>query len=106
MPKFMILEGLPGVLVPDPDAGPMRFVGQKRKSFKADAKLPKKRADRYEPTVAAKVWEVTWHKAVKKGMLKHHKTVVADNATEALASVRATPAKAPKAPVKAPKGVE
>ena len=80
MPRYMILEGKKGVLVPDP-RGRGRYIGQKVKSNIKEGTFFK---EHYEPNVVAMPFELTWVKAVKKGKLTCHGVCSATDITEAI----------------------
>lgn len=80
MPRYMILEGKEGVLVPD-ERGRGRYVGQRLKKSSDGSAYFK---DKYEPCRVAKEFGLTWIKMVKKGKLFCYGICIADDVSSAL----------------------
>ena len=73
MNRYMVLEGLSGVLVTDPHTDlPDRYVGQIRKPLE-ERKAATCRADRYTTCTVAVPFHHHLLKAVKRGPSQNHK---------------------------------
>jgi len=93
--RYMVVEGVPGVLVTSPVSD--SFVGQMRKHFADGEPVPASRGEHFTPTVVTLEQHPHLVKAVRTGQLKQHgQAVLAENADAALAAVMKKPA----APVK------
>jgi hypothetical protein len=97
MKRFMMLEGVKGLLVTDPYSGDaLRYVGQVKKSYE-ECQKASCFVECFDPEKAVKEYHPYLVKAVSRGSLKQFGNFVyAESADEALASISSKPKPKPK----------
>lgn len=96
MKRFMVLEGIDKILVPDPFAeDPHRMVGQQRKL--TSERKGKPRNEHYKPIKRVYPWHAYLVKNVMKGCLKQHgKAFVAESLEQAMKKLQDKPSRSTK----------
>ena len=96
MKRFMVLEGIDKILVPDPFAeDPHRMVGQQRKL--TSERKDKPRNEHYKPIKRVYPWHAYLVKNVMKGCLKQHgKAFVAESLEQAMKKLQDKPSRSTK----------
>ncbi len=96
MKRFMVLEGIDKILVPDPFAeDPHRMVGQERKM--SPERKGKHRREHYKPIKRVYPWHAYLVKNVMKGCLKQHgKAFVAESLEQAMKKLQDKPSRSTK----------